>query len=128
MASENSGSDTRSQNQGSKLALAESGRPAVGMGMAGYGLSRSVGVQGSDTSHSSLVLTHLQQSSDSVLKPVQLTSLIPLKTSRETLENPDTQPLVQTISQFNGPQPAQASSGAMAQSSSQQLTQTSGQH
>uniref|UniRef100_A0A672T863 Uncharacterized protein n=1 Tax=Sinocyclocheilus grahami TaxID=75366 RepID=A0A672T863_SINGR len=133
VASGSSGSDTRSQLQDSQLASAGSGSVAhgsvgnaVGMGMSGYGLSQSVGIQGSDTIHSFLVLTPLQQSTDSV-KPVQLTSQITLKTSRDSQAMTDTQQLVQTISQSSGPQPAQASTGTMAQSSSVPLTQISGQ-
>ncbi|XP_016350380.1 uncharacterized protein LOC107695087 [Sinocyclocheilus anshuiensis] len=130
VTSGSSGSDARSQLQDSRRASVGSGSlvgSAAGMGMSGYGVSRSVSVQGSDTIRSSMVLMPLQQSSDSVLKPEQLIYQIPLQTSNDSVAEPDSQQLVQTISQSSGQQSAQASSGTMAQSSTLQLTQTSGQ-
>lgn len=126
VTSGSSSSDTRSQLQGSQPASVGSGSlvgSAASMGISGYGSSRSVSVQGSDTIGSSMVLMPLQQSSNSIFRPKQLTCQIPLQTSNE----PGSQQVVQTISQSSGQQPAQASSGTMAQSSTLQLTQTSGQ-
>ncbi|XP_016094151.1 paternally-expressed gene 3 protein-like isoform X8 [Sinocyclocheilus grahami] len=129
VTSGSSGSDTRSQLQDSQRASVGSGSlvgSAAGMGMSGYGVSRSVSIQGSDTIRSSMVLMPLQ-SSDSVPKPEQLMYQIPLQTSNDSVAEPGSQTLVQTISQSSGPQSGQASSGTMAQSSTLQLTQTGGQ-
>ncbi|XP_056306865.1 UPF0606 protein KIAA1549-like [Danio aesculapii] len=128
-------SHTTSQ-QGFHVDSAESGSlvyssvgNALSMGMSGYDSSQSTTVQASEVIGSS-VLAPLQQSSYSVSKPMQVSS-IPLQISSVSVAKPSSQQFVQTISQSSSEQPE--SSGTVAQSnplqlslpSSQQISQTS---
>jgi len=100
-------SDDRSQSLGSQFASAVSGRL----------------VNGSMGSAVSMGMMPLQQSNDSVPKPVQVVSQIPLQTSNERMAKPIIQQLVQAISQPSVHHSGQASYQSVDQPSVQQPAQ-----